>query len=117
MVVELKRGTVRYYQHNSRKACWSYRIAMMSVLIFVAVLVGHRFFPAYMATPLAMKLLGVAVAGAIVSFILSVVALVNIWNEGYLGAVRGTFALLFSLLVLALPLRWLPNLLLLPKAL
>jgi uncharacterized protein (DUF1499 family) len=49
------------------------------------------------------------------SLILGAAALVNIWKEGYLGAVRATFALLFSLLVLALPLRSLPNLLSLPR--
>lgn len=104
---------MRYYQHNSRKACWSYRIAMMSALVFLTVLVWHRFFS--MPTPLALKLLGAAVFAAIVSLVLSAAALVNIWNEGYLGAGRATFGLLLSLLVLALPASSLPNLLSLPK--
>jgi uncharacterized protein (DUF1499 family) len=104
---------VRYYQHHSRKARWSYRIAWMSVLLFLTVLVWHRFFS--MPTPLALKLLGAAVAGAVMSLILSAAALVNIWKEGYLGAIRASFALLFSLFVLALPLRSLPNLLSLPR--
>jgi uncharacterized protein (DUF1499 family) len=102
---------VRYY--TSRKAAWSYRIAIWSLALFMVAFVWHRFFS--LPTPLALKLLGAAVAGAVMSLVLGAAALVNIWNEGHLGAGRASLGAFLSLFVLAVPLWSLPNLLSLPR--
>ncbi len=68
-----------------------------------------------MPTPLALKILGGAVGGATVGLALAVLALISIWNDGSLGAVRAFFGLLVSLLILAVPFWSLPALLKLPR--
>jgi uncharacterized protein (DUF1499 family) len=102
-----------YYEHLSQKASWSYRIAIMSVLVFISAFVWHRFFG--LPTPLALKILGGAAAGAVISLTLGLAAAVTIWKQGDLGAVRASAAMFLSLLVLAVPLWSLPNLLSLPR--
>ncbi len=104
---------MRYFEHLSRKAVWSYRIALLSVLVFAGAFVWHRFFG--LPTPLALKVLGGAVAVAVVSLVLAVAAFVSIWNEGHLGVGRASAAVFFSALVLAVPLWSLPGLLNLPR--
>lgn len=104
---------MRYIEHHSRTAIWSYRIAILSVLTFVAAFVWHRFFGA--PTPLALKVLGGAAVGAIISLMLAASALVSIWRKGHLGAVRASVAVFFSALVLAVPLWSLPALVRLPR--
>ena len=103
---------MRYVEQHSRTAIWSYRIALLSVLIFVGAFIWHRFFGA--PTPLALKVLGGAVAIAVTSLLLGAAALVSIWKEGHLGAVRASAAMFFSALVLAVPLWVTPALLQLP---
>ena len=104
---------MRYYEHLSRKACWSLRIAILSVAVFAGAFVWHRFFG--LPTPLALKVFGGAAAGAAVSLTLAAAALASIWKEGHLGAGRASFAVFFSVLVLAVPLWSLPGLLRLPR--
>ncbi len=104
---------LRYYERRSQKAIWSYRIAAVAVLVFVGAFVWHRFFG--LPTPLAFKIIGGTVLVPVVTLPLAVGALVNIWNEGCLGAGRATFALFLSLLLLALPVWSLPKLIELPK--
>ncbi len=104
---------MRYIEHLSRTAVWSYRIAILSVLVFAGAFVWHRFFG--LPTPLALKVLGGAVACSIISLVLAIAALVSIWKEGYLGAGRASAAVFFSALVLAVPLWSLPGLLKLPR--
>lgn len=62
-----------------------------------------------------MKLFGVAVAGSVIALILGLTAVVNIWNEGYLGAGRAISGVLASMIILAVPLWSLPGLLSLPR--
>ena len=104
---------MRYFEHLSRKAVWSYRIAILAVLVFAGAFVWHRFFG--LPTPFALKVLGGAVAVAAVSLVLAVAAFVSIWNEGHLGVGRASAAVFFSALVLAVPLWSLPGLLNLPR--
>ncbi len=104
---------MRYHEHRSRKAGWSYRIALLSVLVFAGAFVWHRFFG--LPTPLALKVLGGAAAGAVVALTLAAAALVSIWNEGHLGAGRVAGAIFLSALALAAPLWSLPSLLRLPR--
>jgi uncharacterized protein (DUF1499 family) len=104
---------LRYYEHRSQKAIWSYRIAAASILVFAGTFIWHRFFGA--PAPVALKVSGGAVAAAIVSLTLAAAALVSIWNEGHIGAGRASFALILSMMVLAVPLWSLPDLLQLPR--
>ncbi len=103
---------MRYYLHESRKAIWSQRIALICFLVFVASLTLHRF--AGLPTPLAMKIFGASVAGAVAGLVLGLSAYVSIWRDGYIGAGRATVGTLFSVLILAVPLWSLPSLLSLP---
>jgi uncharacterized protein (DUF1499 family) len=104
---------MRYHEHRSKKARWSCRIALLSVVVFAGAFVWHRFFG--LPTPLALKLIGGAAAGAVAALALAAAALVSIWNEGHLGAGRVAFAIFLSALVLAAPLWSLPSLLRLPR--
>ncbi|MBT3070420.1 DUF1499 domain-containing protein [Rhodomicrobium sp. Az07] len=104
---------MRLYETLSRRAVWSYRIAALSVLVFAGGFIWHRFFG--LATPLAFKIMGAAIAGAIIAAVLAVAALVAIWKDGDRGAGRATAALFFAALVLAAPLWSLPALVTLPR--
>lgn len=104
---------MRYYEHYSRKAKWSYRVAVLSLIVFGTAFVWHRFFS--LPTPLALKLFGISVVASIVSLMLGSAALISIWNEGHLGAARASLASFLSLIVLAVPLWSLPSLLTLPR--
>jgi uncharacterized protein (DUF1499 family) len=104
---------LRYFERRSLKAIWSYRIAAASVLVFAAAFVWHRFFD--LPTPLALKIFGGTMLVAVISLTLAAAALVNIWNEGSLGAGRACFGMFLSLLLLAVPIWSLPNLLHLPR--
>ena len=104
---------MRYFEHLSRTAVWSYRIAILSVLVFAGAFVWHRFFG--LPTPFALKVFGGAVAVAVISLVLAVAAFVSIWKEGHLGAGRASAAVFLSALVLAVPLWSLPGLLRLPR--
>jgi uncharacterized protein (DUF1499 family) len=125
---------VHYHQHQSRKAVWSQRLALLCLLLFVVPFGLHRFgalltpFAANllkgheawassltMSTPVAIKLIGVAVAGALLAFLLGVVAMANIWREGYSGVVRAFFGIMLSLSMLAAPAAVIPKLVNLPR--
>lgn len=104
---------MRYYTHQSGKALWSQRTALLFFLLFAATFGLHRF--GMIQTPLAMKLFGVAIAGALVGVALGLVSLVAIWREGYTGAGRAMSGVVLAVAMLALPLWSLPNLLALPR--
>lgn len=67
-----------------------------------------------MTTVVAIKLFGLAVAGAVIAFVIGIAALTNIWNEGYSGAGRATLGCFISLCIAAVPLWSLPSLWTLP---
>ncbi len=105
--------SLQYQEPLSQKARWSFLIAASSVAFFLGIFIWHRFFG--LPTPLALKILGAPVIGAAIGLTLGIAALITIWNEGMRGALRASFALLLSALVLAVPLWSLPNLLKLPR--
>ncbi len=98
-----------YHERRSSVAKWSWRISALSFAVFTAGLVTHRFFPAHLPTPTALKLFEGAVVGALIGISLAVFGLRGIWIHGYLGAGRAAFALFLSILVLALPISALPK--------
>ena len=104
---------MRYTLHQSTKALWSQRTALAFFLLFAITFGLHRF--GMIQTPVAMKLFGVAVAGALLAVALGLVSLVTIWREGYTGAGRAVSGVVLATAMLALPLWSLPNLLALPR--
>ncbi len=104
---------MRYYLHQSSKALWSQRTALAFFLLFAITFGLHRF--GMIQTPVAMKLFGVAIAGALLAVALGVVSLVTIWRDGHTGAGRAVSGVMLATLMLALPLWSLPNLLALPR--
>ena len=104
---------MRYFQHESRKAIWSQRIALFFLTLFLITFGLHRF--SQINTPVAMQLFGLAVSGAVIGLLLGLSAFVGIWREGYKGAGRAITGALVSALLLALPLWSLPNLMALPR--
>jgi uncharacterized protein (DUF1499 family) len=104
---------LRYYLHESRKAVWSQRIALLFLLLFAITFGLHRV--GELPTPVAMKLFGAALIGAVIAVGLGFVALAGIWREGYTGAGKAVAGLAFGALMLAGPLWSLPDLLALPR--
>ncbi|MGO9487071.1 MAG: DUF1499 domain-containing protein, partial [Rhodomicrobium sp.] len=104
---------MRYRERHSLKASWSFRIALLSVLAVAGTFVWHRFFG--LPTPMAMKVFYAAIVLAVIGLTFAAAALVNIWNEGSLGAGKACFAIFLSLLLLAVPAVSLPSLLNLPR--
>ena len=104
---------MRYTLHQSSKALWSQRTALLFFLLFAITFGLHRF--GMIQTPVAMRLFGVAIAGALVAVALGVVSLITIWREGHTGAGRAMSGVLLATAMLALPLWSLPSLLALPR--
>lgn len=104
---------MRYFLHESRKAVWSRRIALLSILLFAVTLGFHRL--GHMPTPLAMKLSGISITGAVIAAVMGFVALGVIWREGFTGAGKAIFGIVLSAFILAVPFWSMPNLLTLPR--
>ena len=85
---------MRYYLHESRKAVWSQRIALLFLLLFAITFGLHRI--GELPTPVAMKLFGAALIGAVIAVGLGFVALAGIWREGYTGAGKAVAGLAFG---------------------
>lgn len=125
---------VRYHIHRSGKAVWSQRIALTFLMLFIVSFALHRFGPVIepfaakllkgheawasylsLSTPVALKLAAAATVGAALALLLGLIAMVNIWREGYLGAGKAFTGVFFSMLVLAAPAATLPKLVSLPR--
>jgi uncharacterized protein (DUF1499 family) len=104
---------LRFYLHESRKAVWSQRIALLFFLLFAVTFALHRI--GELPTPVAMKLSGLAIVGAVVAVLLGFVALGGIWREGFTGAGKAVMGIFVGALILAGPLWSMPNLLSLPR--
>ena len=104
---------MRYTLHESRKAVWSQRIALLFLLLFAITFGLHR--TGHLQTPVAMKLFGAALFGAVIAVGLAFVGLAGIWREGYTGAGKALAGLLCGVLMLAGPLWSLPDLLAFPR--
>ncbi len=104
---------MRFNLHESRKAVWSQRIAVLFFVLFAVTFGLHRI--GQLQTPTAMKLFGVAIVGAVVAVLLAFVALGAIWREGFTGAGKAVMAVLIGAVVLAGPLWSMPELLSRPR--
>lgn len=104
---------MRYFNHESQKARWSRRLAILAFLIFVATFAVHRI--GELQTPMAMNIAGVAVVLSLFALVLGAAAMINIWNEGYAGVGKALSGMSLSALVLAGPLWLVPSILTLPR--
>lgn len=104
---------MRYFTHESQKARWSRRLAVLAFFIFLGTFAVHRL--GELQTPLAMNISGVAVVMSLFAFVLGIASLISIWNDGYKGAGKAMSAIVLSALVLAGPLWLMPNILTLPR--
>lgn len=68
-----------------------------------------------LSTPVAMKLFGVAIAGAALAAGLAIGAFMSVWREGYTGTGKAFWGFALGLIMLAMPLWSLPSLLVLPR--
>ncbi len=100
-------------QRSSKQARWSRRLAIFSAQVMIISVALHRF--DLLATPVATNLLAIGAFGGIAALAIAGSALVRIWREGLLGGDHATAGALISLLLLAGPLWYLPDLLALPK--
>jgi len=98
---------------TSRQALWSRRIALFAGQLFLLAALLHRF--GSLATPPTTYVLGLAIIFAAIGLLLAMLALVSIWRQGHKGAGRAIAGAIFSLLVLAGPLAYVPELLLRPR--
>ena len=90
--------TIQYERPVSHAAHWARRLALFSCLLFVAVVLSHRFGP--LTTPHFLVLAGFAACVAAVSVLLAAVGLARLWHVGARGGKAALAALLFSLLPL-----------------
>ncbi len=104
---------MQYFFHESRKAVWSRRLAFLAFLVFAAIFAVHRV--GEVPTPLAMNVAGIAIVLSLFSLLLGLVAMVNIWNEGFSGAGKALSGMMLSALVLAGPIWLVPSVLTLPR--
>lgn len=94
-------------------ARWTGRIALFSAVLLVFSLVAHRFFG--MATPVFLKLVQLALAGAALSLALGVVVSIRIWRFGGTGLARVLTAFVVGGAMWAWPLSYVPVMKRLPE--
>lgn len=104
---------MRNFTPTSAAAIWSRRIGFVSLQLFLLTIVLHQF--AGLATPVAMRLFGIAVVGAGLAVAVALFALVRIWRDGVKGASRALTAVATAALVLAGPASSLPSLVTKPR--
>ena len=90
--------TIQYERPVSHAAHWARRLALLSCLLFVAVVLSHRFGP--LTTPHFLVLAGFAAAMAALAVLLAIVGLARLWQVGARGGKASFMALLLSLLPL-----------------
>lgn len=90
--------TIQYERPVSHAAHWARRLALFSCLLFVSVVLSHRFGP--LTTPHFLALAGSAAVVAGLAVLLAAVGLARLWMVGARGGKAALTALLFSLLPL-----------------
>jgi hypothetical protein len=90
--------TVRYVRPVSHSAFIGRRLALSALVLFVLVVLAHRFGPLTEPDFLALLLLAAAIATA--SLPLSLIGLVRLWQVGAEGGLAATKALLYAALPL-----------------
>jgi uncharacterized protein (DUF1499 family) len=94
-------------------ATWSRRVALFSLQLVLLGIILHRVFS--LPTPVALNLFLTGFAGAAISVLLGLAAIVIIWRQGCGGALAATAGILIGLLLLAWPAVVVPYSMTLPK--
>lgn len=90
--------TIQYERPVSHAAHWARRMALFSCVLFIAVVLSHRFGP--LSTPHFLVLAGLAAAMAALAVLLAAIGLARLWQVGARGGKAAFMALLLSLLPL-----------------
>ncbi len=106
-------ATARYAVKEAREATWARRVALFFVQLLILTVLLHRF--ASLATPAALNLLGVSIAGLLIAIAIAVVSIVRIWFGGQTGAAQAFAAILIACFGLAVPGFYLAKAALLPQ--
>ena len=106
-------ATARYSVKEAREATWARRVALFFVQLLILTVLLHRF--ASLATPAALNLIGVSIAGLLIAIAIAVIAIVRIWFGGQTGAAQAFAAILIACVGLALPGYFLAKAALLPR--
>lgn len=104
--------SVRVVRRWAPEAKWSLRVALFSAQLLILAALLHRF--ASLGTPAAMNVMLLALLGCGIATLLAMIAVVRIWRRGRLGAGQAFAGIFIALVALALPLYYLPSLILLP---
>jgi len=94
-------ATARYSVKEAREATWAKRMALFFVQLLILTVLLHRF--ASLATPVAINLIGVSVAGLLLAILIAIASLVRIWIGGQTGAGQAFAAIFIACLGLAAP--------------
>jgi uncharacterized protein (DUF1499 family) len=105
--------TAIYLQKTVHEGLWSRRIALFFVQLLIITVLLHRF--GLMATPAALNLFGVSLAGLALAILVAVIGLTRIWFGGQAGGKEAFAGIGIALLGLAVPLYFLSNFFLLPN--
>lgn len=92
--------TIQYERPVSHAAHWARRLALFSCVLFLAVVLSHRFGP--LTTPHFLVLAGFAATMAALAVLLAAIGLARLWQAGARGGKAAFTALLFSLLPLGI---------------
>jgi len=105
-------ATARYAVKEAREATWARRVALFFVQLMILTVLLHRFVS--LATPAALNLLAVSIAGLLIAIGIAVAAIVRIWFGGQTGAAQAFAAIFIACLGLAVPGFYLAHAALLP---
>jgi hypothetical protein len=98
-------STARFEVKEAREATWARRFSMFFVQLMILTVLLHRF--ATLATPAALNLLAVSLAGLVLAIVIAMASLVRIWFGGQSGALEAFTAIFIAGLGLAPPLYFL----------
>lgn len=94
-------------------ALWTSRLAFFCVALLLMTLFLHRVFS--MPTGVMLNLVKLSMLGAVVVLVMGILATIDIWRRGTLGASRVVVGAILALAILSWPLVQLPKLLRLPE--
>jgi len=106
-------ATARYAVKEAREATWARRVALFFVQLLILTVLLHRFVS--LATPVALNLIVVCLAGLLIAIAIAVISLVRIWFGGQTGAAQAVAAIFIACVGLALPGFYLAKAALLPQ--
>lgn len=106
-------ATARYAVKEAREATWARRVALFFVQLLILTVLLHRF--ASLATPVALNLIAVSIAGLLIAIAIAVASIVRIWFGGQTGASQAVAAIFIACVGLALPGFYLAKAALLPR--